>query len=64
VYKRQTYNNDLTPAGATPGQAVLVYEGSTGRLLYDRDGAGGQAPIQLALLNGKPGLTATDITLI
>ncbi|MCC3425390.1 MAG: calcium-binding protein [Microcoleus sp. PH2017_01_SCD_O_A] len=59
-----TYNNDLTPAGATPGQAVLVYEGSTGRLLYDRDGAGGQAPIQLALLNGRPGLTATDITLI
>ena len=59
-----TYNNDLSPAGATPGQPVLVYEGSTGRLLYDKDGAGGQLPIQLALLNGKPALTATDITLI
>jgi Ca2+-binding RTX toxin-like protein len=59
-----TYNNDLTPAGAAPGDAFLVYEGTTGRLLYDKDGAGGQLPITLALLNGKPGLTATDITLI
>ncbi|MEG4799542.1 calcium-binding protein [Microcoleus sp. ARI1-B5] len=59
-----TYNNDLSPAGATPGQPVLVYEGATGRLLYDKDGAGGQAAIQLALLNGQPALTATDIVLI
>ncbi|MEG4863454.1 MULTISPECIES: calcium-binding protein [unclassified Microcoleus] len=59
-----TYNNDLKPAEATPGQAFLVYEGTTGRLLYDPDGVGGNAGITLAVLNDKPGLTVNDITLI
>ena len=54
-------------AAATP---ILVYEArlnvndNTGRLLYDPDGSGPLKAVTLANLNGKPGLTVTDITLI
>ena len=56
-----------------PGAAfgpILVYEAqldvdnNTGRLRYDPDGSGPLAAVTLANLNGKPGLTVTDITLI
>jgi Ca2+-binding RTX toxin-like protein len=53
------YNQAVAPA-----QAVMVYEGSTGRLLFDPDGSGPKAPVYLALLNGTPALNVGDITLI
>jgi len=52
-----------TETGLSSG-ASLIYEAANGRLLYDTDGKGGQDPIYLALLAGKPSLTANDITLI
>jgi len=57
-----TYDNNTTPAPAGP--PLIVYEAASGRLLYDADGKGGQAPIYLALLAGTPSLTVNDITLI
>ena len=60
---------DQGQPGAAAGP-LLVYEAqldvnnNTGRLLYDPDGSGPQKALILANLNGKPGLTVTDITLI
>jgi Ca2+-binding RTX toxin-like protein len=51
----------LIPPAGTP---FLFYQASDGRLGYDPDGAGGQAPVTLAILNGKPNLSGSDIVLI
>ncbi len=56
--------------GINPSAPVLIYENrlnandNTGRLLFDIDGSGPQAAVTLANLNGRPGLTVTDIVLI
>ena len=53
-----------TETGAQSGSPLIVYEADSGRLLYDPNGKGGNDVFYLALLAGKPGLTASDITLI
>ena len=53
----------LGTAATAPGQH-LVYNSATGVLSYDADGNGSAAAIQIALLTGRPALTAGDIILI
>jgi Ca2+-binding RTX toxin-like protein len=51
--------------GGDPVTAFLFYENANGRLAFDPDGVGGSNPgVTLAILNGRPGITASDITLI
>ncbi|MEG4812308.1 calcium-binding protein [Microcoleus sp. F8-D3] len=60
-----TYNSSFGPAGAGATEPFVFYENSTGRLGYDSDGIAGSDPgVTLAILNGRPGITAADITLI
>ncbi|MEG4009348.1 calcium-binding protein [Microcoleus sp. Pol11C1] len=60
-----SYNSSFGPAGAGPTEPFVFYENSTGRLGFDSDGFGGSDPgVTLAVLNGRPGITAADITLI
>ncbi|MEG4075477.1 calcium-binding protein [Microcoleus sp. Pol14C2] len=60
-----SYNSSFGPAGAGPTEPFVFYENSTGRLGFDSDGFGGSDPgVTLAILNGRPGITAADITLI
>lgn len=42
----------------------IIYNTSTGRLFYDVDGLGGQAPVLVATLIGHPALNASDIQVI
>lgn len=42
----------------------IIYNSSTGRLFYDADGAGGQAPVMIATLIGHPPLALTDIQIV
>ncbi|NLR70590.1 hypothetical protein HGI47_06855 [Novosphingobium sp. ERN07] len=42
----------------------LIDNPATGALLYDADGKGGAAQIQIAILSGLPALAAGDIWLI
>ena len=59
------YNGSSAPAGAAPSDAFLFYENETGRLGFDPDGIAGANPgVTLAILNGKPGVTASDVALI
>lgn len=46
-----------------PG-AQVIYNGATGRLLWDADGAGGVAAVSLAVLTGAPALDAADFRVI
>jgi Ca2+-binding RTX toxin-like protein len=51
----------------TTGQAQdandhIIYETDTGKLFYDADGVGGVARVQVAVLTGKPTITADDFT--
>jgi len=58
-------NGSFGPAGAFKSDPFLFYENKTGRLGFDPDGFGGSNPgVTLALLNGTPAITASDITLI
>ncbi|MBD1883508.1 calcium-binding protein [Microcoleus vaginatus] len=59
------YNGSFGPAGAGASDPFVFYENSTGRLGYDSNGVGtADGVVTLANLNGRPGITAADITLI
>ncbi|MEG5032221.1 calcium-binding protein [Microcoleus sp. AT3-D2] len=59
------YNSSFGPAGAGASEPFVFYENSTGRLGYDSNGVGtADGVVTLAILNGRPGITAADITLI
>jgi Ca2+-binding RTX toxin-like protein len=70
VFLALTATGTLDPAAFWKGPAVsaahdtddrIVYDTDTGALYYDRDGLGGVAPIQFAVVNGSPnGVTADD----
>ncbi|MEG4108712.1 calcium-binding protein [Microcoleus sp. S13_C5] len=65
VLESGAYTGQFGPAGAGANEAFLFYENGTGRLGFDPDGtAGPNQGVILAKLNGNPGLTASDITLI
>jgi len=65
VLESGKYTGSFGPAGAATNQAFLFYQNEDGRLGFDPDGiAGSNAGVTLAILNGRPGITASDITLI
>jgi len=49
---------------ATTAEEHIAYNTSTGMLYYDADGAGGNASIAFATLNGTPALTANDFAVV
>jgi len=51
------------PGGADATDRV-IYNTSTGQLYYDADGSGAGAAQLLATLQGAPGVSATDISVI
>ncbi|MEG4329945.1 calcium-binding protein, partial [Microcoleus sp. herbarium5] len=60
-----TYTSSFGPAGAGATEPFVFYQNADGRLGYDPDGIAGSDPgVTLAILNGRPGITAADITLI
>lgn len=48
-------------SSASGAGAKFLYDGATGVLRWDADGAGGSAPVVVATLSGAPTLTADDI---
>ncbi|MEG4276426.1 calcium-binding protein [Microcoleus sp. MON1_C1] len=65
VLENGEYTGQFGPAGALASQAFLFYENGTGRLGFDSNGVGTTGgEVTLARLNGRPNLTAADITLI
>ncbi len=65
VLETGAYSSSFGPAGAANNQGFLFYQVEDGRLGYDPDGiAGPNRGVTLAILNNKPGLSASDITLI
>ena len=42
----------------------LVYDPTTGILYYDADGSGAGAAVQIALISGRPALSADDFVLV
>ncbi|MCW3796695.1 cadherin-like domain-containing protein [Sphingomonas sp. BN140010] len=49
---------------ATSTNQHLLYDASTGALIYDADGSGAGAAVTIAVLSGQPTLAASDIYLI
>jgi serralysin len=52
-------------AGATAGHDAsdrVIYDTSTGRAYYDPDGSGAEPSMLMFILDGRPALAATDIT--
>ncbi|MCZ0901410.1 calcium-binding protein, partial [Microcoleus sp. HI-ES] len=65
VLESGAYPSGFGPAGAAASDAFLFYENETGRLGLDSNGFGNaDGVVTLAILNGRPGITASDITLI
>jgi Ca2+-binding RTX toxin-like protein len=66
VLETGVYPSGFGPAGAAQNQPFLYYENKTGRLGFDPDGfaAGSNPGVLLALVDGRPAITASDITLI
>lgn len=42
----------------------VIYDAAKGRLYFDMDGAGGEAPSEFAILNGAPALTHADFVVV
>lgn len=49
---------------ATTADQHIIYDRQSGALYYDDDGSGVHAQVQIALLAGRPALTASDFALI
>lgn len=49
---------------ATTASQHFIYNTANGQLFYDADGAGGAAQVQIAMLMGKPVLSASDFVVI
>ncbi|MEG5064301.1 calcium-binding protein [Microcoleus sp. B3-A4] len=65
VLESGAYTGQFGPAGALASDPFVFYENSTGQLGYDSNGVGtADGVVTLAILNGRPGITAADITLI
>ncbi|MEG4473467.1 calcium-binding protein [Microcoleus sp. M2_C5] len=65
VLESGVYNGSSAPAGAAPSDAFLFYENGSGRFGFDPDGIAGANPgVTLAILNGQPAVTASDVALI
>ncbi|MEG4989407.1 calcium-binding protein, partial [Microcoleus sp. BR0-C5] len=65
VVQSGVYDGSSAPAGAAPSDAFLFYENGSGRFGFDPDGIAGANPgVTLAILNGKPAVTASDVSLI
>ncbi|MFM9266205.1 calcium-binding protein [Tychonema sp. BBK16] len=64
VLESGAYTGQFGPAGTPPGQGFLFYQKTDGRLGYDPDGIGGNQGVTLAILNGNPNLSSSDIILI
>jgi Ca2+-binding RTX toxin-like protein len=48
----------------TNGDAVFIYNGTTGGLVFDRDGNGSAAAVQIATLTGNKTLSYSDIQVV
>ena len=55
---------NLTTGGAVDSTDRVLYDEATGALYYDRDGSGGAARVQIAVLTGSPLVTETDFVVI
>ncbi|UNU25762.1 calcium-binding protein [Microcoleus vaginatus] len=65
VLESGPYTGQFGPAGAAASDPFIFYENATGRLGFDSNGVGtADGVVTLAILNGRPGITAADITLI
>jgi hypothetical protein len=53
-----------TGTAAADADDRIIYNSTTGALLFDVDGVGGAAPIQFATQTGHPNISASDITVI
>jgi parallel beta-helix repeat protein len=53
-----------TGTAATQADDRIIYNTTTGALLYDADGLGGAAAVQFALLSAHPALSAADFFVI
>jgi hypothetical protein len=53
-----------TGTAATQADDRIIYNTTTGALLYDADGLGGAAGIQFATLTGLPAITAADFIVV
>ncbi|WP_408586891.1 beta strand repeat-containing protein [Novosphingobium sp.] len=49
---------------ATTATQHFIYNAANGQLFYDADGVGGAAQVQIAMLMGKPVLSASDFVVI
>jgi Ca2+-binding RTX toxin-like protein len=59
------YRGGVNPPGASATQPFIFYQINDGRLGFDPDGSAGPNPgVTLAILNNRPTLNASDITLI
>jgi serralysin len=53
-----------TGTAAADADDRIIYNSTTGALLFDADGVGGVAAVQFATLTGAPALTAADFVVI
>lgn len=49
---------------ATTASHRIVYDAASGALFYDEDGTGATAQVQIAMLNGAPALSASDVLIL
>ncbi|MBZ6074987.1 calcium-binding protein [Microvirga puerhi] len=49
---------------AVDAEDRIVYDRTTGKLYYDKDGVGGAAQVQIAILTNKAALTAADFLVV